>query len=102
MSIGFCRLDASFCNLFLSRPFALSYTCTLLLPPHALTSRSASTTPIARSPFLSHPIANGDRLFINVSLSFSSTTPNKQENILVYHPILLVRFICQDVKYCPR
>src|SRR5215469_18383652 len=54
MSIEYGRLDASFCTLFWSRTPALSYTCTALLPPHALTSTRKNTATIGRKPFLSH------------------------------------------------
>src|SRR5258707_13613413 len=48
------RLVAFFCTLFGSSTPILSYTCTALLPPHALTSTRKNTATIARKPFLSH------------------------------------------------
>src|SRR6266852_6746976 len=74
MSIGFDRVDASFCTLPLSSTPALSYTCTVLLPPpHALTSMRQKTVTMARKPFLNH--GNLDRAYIFIGVFISIALP---------------------------
>src|SRR2546425_5012435 len=71
MSIGFDRVDASFCTLPLSSTPALSYTCTVLLPPpHALTSMRQKTVTMARKPFLSHGNLGRAYIFIGIALPY--------------------------------
>src|SRR6266478_4410269 len=81
MSIEYGRLDASFCTLFWSRTRALSYTCTALLPPHALTSTRKNTATIARKPFLSH---RAEFILIKVTPPSTLNTVAKKYNYRIH------------------